>query len=98
MHAGDSFNDRPLKMKEKSHLRLVVNVEELEPLPYGLVTQRCPICGRMVHLDEILSNETMISRIGGDSANGYEPVHYTCAGLAVRREPTADDNDDADWE
>ncbi len=85
-------------MDRKNHLRLVVNQEEVEPLPYGLISLDCLICGRMVSLDLIESGDAEITRIGGDSANGRGLMHYTCTGLAVRKEPTADDNDDADWE
>lgn len=32
----------------------------------------CPITGRAVHIDDILDGKYYTSRIGGDSANGYE--------------------------
>ncbi len=85
-------------MDRKNHLRLVVNQEEVEPLPYGLVSLDCVICGRTVSLDLIKSGDAEITRIYGDSANGRGLMHYTCTGLAVLMEPSADDNDDADWE
>jgi hypothetical protein len=73
---------------------LIVNNEEPEPLPYGLVTWLCPACNAPVSEQEIEDNEAYVSRIGGDSANGYEPIHNACAGIRKKMIPTKADRDE----
>jgi hypothetical protein len=38
----------------------------------------CDLCGHPVTGYDYVSNDAHISRIGGDSANGYEAYHESC--------------------
>lgn len=44
----------------------------------GIRVFECGICGNDVRKDGSTLNDASISRIGGDSANGYECYHKSC--------------------
>lgn len=62
-----------------------------------LKSQTCAVCHQPVSQHDININRADIQRIGGDSANGYEPFHLGCVGILVPLTPTAADADDDEW-
>lgn len=62
-----------------------------------LAVRCCTVCGTEVTQHGISRGTVGINRIGGDSANGYEPYHIRCV-QPERLTPTAADNDDHEWE
>ena len=44
----------------------------------GIRVFECGICGNDVRKDGSTLNDASVSRIGGDSANGYECYHKSC--------------------
>lgn len=72
--------------------------------PHGrlvrLAVRCCAVCGVEVTQRAIDKGDVTVTRIGGDSSNGYEPTHLKCVGIvppSERLTPTHNDNDDNDW-
>lgn len=63
-----------------------------------LARRTCTVCGEQVTQHGITAGRVAVTRIDGDSSNGYAPYHLRCVGVVEALTPTADDNDDSDWD